>query len=73
MLKTGLRWSTEVAAHRRRGRTRLRGRGRGSSSRGSDLASVELVAKEIVARGGYAEAAEVNPLDERAVDGTCGP
>ena len=35
---------------------------------GRDLASVEIVAKEIDADGGYAEAAEVDALDERAVD-----
>ena len=35
---------------------------------GRDLASVEIVAKEIEADGGYAEAAEVDALDERAVD-----
>ena len=35
---------------------------------GRDLASVEIVAKGIVADGGYAEAAEVDALDERAVD-----
>jgi NAD(P)-dependent dehydrogenase (short-subunit alcohol dehydrogenase family) len=35
---------------------------------GRDLASVEAVAKEIVAAGGSAEAAEVDALDERAVD-----
>ena len=35
---------------------------------GRDLASVEMVAKEIVRDGGYAEAAEVDALDELAVD-----
>jgi NAD(P)-dependent dehydrogenase (short-subunit alcohol dehydrogenase family) len=35
---------------------------------GRDLASVEIVAKEIITDGGYAEAAEVDALDERAVD-----
>jgi NAD(P)-dependent dehydrogenase (short-subunit alcohol dehydrogenase family) len=35
---------------------------------GRSLAPVELVAKEIVAAGGSAEAAEVDALDERAVD-----
>jgi NAD(P)-dependent dehydrogenase (short-subunit alcohol dehydrogenase family) len=35
---------------------------------GRDLASVEIVAKEIVADGGRAEAAEVDALDERAID-----
>jgi NAD(P)-dependent dehydrogenase (short-subunit alcohol dehydrogenase family) len=35
---------------------------------GRDLASVEIVAKEIVRDGGYAEAADVDALDERAVD-----
>jgi NAD(P)-dependent dehydrogenase (short-subunit alcohol dehydrogenase family) len=35
---------------------------------GRDLASVEIVAKQIVADGGSAEAAEVDALDERAVD-----
>jgi len=35
---------------------------------GRDLASVETVAKEIVADGGTAEAAEVDALDEQAVD-----
>ncbi len=36
---------------------------------GRDAASVEIVAKEIVADGGSAEAAEVDALDEWAVDG----
>jgi NAD(P)-dependent dehydrogenase (short-subunit alcohol dehydrogenase family) len=36
---------------------------------GHSLAPVELVAKEIVAAGGAAEAAEVDALDEQAVDG----
>ncbi len=35
---------------------------------GRDLAPVEVVAKEIVAAGGSAEAAEVDALDEQAVD-----
>jgi len=35
---------------------------------GRDLASVEIVAKEIGSAGGSAEAAEVDALDERAVD-----
>jgi len=35
---------------------------------GRSLAPVELVVKEIVAAGGSAEAAEVDALDERAVD-----
>jgi NAD(P)-dependent dehydrogenase (short-subunit alcohol dehydrogenase family) len=35
---------------------------------GRDLSSVETFAKEIVADGGSAEAAEVDALDERAVD-----
>jgi NAD(P)-dependent dehydrogenase (short-subunit alcohol dehydrogenase family) len=35
---------------------------------GRDLAPVEVVAKEIGAAGGSAEAAEVDALDERAVD-----
>jgi NAD(P)-dependent dehydrogenase (short-subunit alcohol dehydrogenase family) len=35
---------------------------------GRDLASVEIVAKEIEAEGGSAEAAEVDALEERAVD-----
>ena len=35
---------------------------------GRDLASVEIVAKQIDADGGSAEAAEVDALDERAVD-----
>jgi NAD(P)-dependent dehydrogenase (short-subunit alcohol dehydrogenase family) len=35
---------------------------------GRSLAPVELVAKEIVAAGGAAEAAEIDALDERAVD-----
>ena len=35
---------------------------------GRDLASVEIAAKQIDADGGYAEAAEVDALDERAVD-----
>jgi NAD(P)-dependent dehydrogenase (short-subunit alcohol dehydrogenase family) len=36
---------------------------------GRSLAPVELVAKEIAAAGGSAEAAEVDALDERALDG----
>jgi NAD(P)-dependent dehydrogenase (short-subunit alcohol dehydrogenase family) len=35
---------------------------------GRDVASVEIVAKEVVAEGGSAEAAEVDALDEVAVD-----
>src|SRR5215207_6673695 len=35
---------------------------------GRSLAPVEVVAKDIVAAGGSAEAAEVDALDERAVD-----
>ena len=35
---------------------------------GLDLAPVEVVAKEINAAGGFAEAAEVDALDEQAVD-----
>jgi NAD(P)-dependent dehydrogenase (short-subunit alcohol dehydrogenase family) len=35
---------------------------------GSNLASVELVAKDVTAAGGSAESAEVDALDERAVD-----
>ena len=35
---------------------------------GRSLAPVELVAKEIVAAGGAAEAAEIDALDEQAVD-----
>ena len=35
---------------------------------GRHLASVEVVAKEIVAAGGSAEAAQVDALDEQAVD-----
>ena len=35
---------------------------------GRDLAPVELVAKQIVADGGSAEAAEVDALDEQAID-----
>ena len=36
---------------------------------GRDLAPVEVVAKDVVARGGSAEAAEVDALDEHAVNG----
>ncbi len=36
---------------------------------GRNLAPVEIVAKEIVSAGGTAEAAEVDALDEQAVDG----
>ncbi|GAA4563977.1 hypothetical protein GCM10023193_34370 [Planotetraspora kaengkrachanensis] len=36
---------------------------------GHSLASVEIVAKDIVSAGGSAEAAEVDALDEQAVDG----
>jgi NAD(P)-dependent dehydrogenase (short-subunit alcohol dehydrogenase family) len=36
---------------------------------GRDLAAVEVIAKEIVSAGGAAEPAEVDALDERAVDG----
>jgi NAD(P)-dependent dehydrogenase (short-subunit alcohol dehydrogenase family) len=35
---------------------------------GSNLATVELVAKDVAAAGGSAESAEVDALDERAVD-----
>ena len=35
---------------------------------GRDLASVEIIAKEIGSAGGTAEAAEIDALDERAVD-----
>jgi NAD(P)-dependent dehydrogenase (short-subunit alcohol dehydrogenase family) len=35
---------------------------------GRSLAPVEAVAKDIVSGGGYAEAAEVNALDEQAID-----
>ena len=37
---------------------------------GRNLAPVEAVAKEIVSAGGYADAAEVDALDEQAVDDT---
>jgi NAD(P)-dependent dehydrogenase (short-subunit alcohol dehydrogenase family) len=36
---------------------------------GRDLSSVEAVARDIIAAGGAAEAAQVDALDERAVDG----
>jgi len=35
---------------------------------GRDLAPVEVVAKEVVAAGGSADAAEVDALDEKAID-----
>ena len=45
-----------------------RAKGPRSSSRGGTSHRVEIVAKQIVADGGSAEAAEVDALDERAVD-----
>jgi NAD(P)-dependent dehydrogenase (short-subunit alcohol dehydrogenase family) len=49
-------------------RAHLRARGPKSFSPGRVHAAVEAVAKEIVSAGGSAEAAEVDALDEKAVD-----
>ena len=53
---------------RRCRRPRLRGEGARLFLTGRGLAAVEAVAEEIVADGGSAEAAEVDALDEQAVD-----
>ena len=53
------RWRRRTRVRLRRGRLFLTGR---------SLAPVELVAKEIVAAGGSADAAEVDSLDEQAID-----
>ena len=54
---------------RRCRRTRLRGRGgRACSLTGRGRAPVDAVAQDIVSAGGSAEAAEVDALDEQAVD-----
>ena len=54
--------------HRRCCRTRLCVRGAKLFLTGHHLAPVEAVAKDIVSAGGSAEAAEVDVLDEQAVD-----
>jgi hypothetical protein len=53
---------------RRRRRTRVCARGANLFLTGRSLTPVEVVAKEIIAAGGSAEAAEVDALDEQAVD-----
>jgi NAD(P)-dependent dehydrogenase (short-subunit alcohol dehydrogenase family) len=54
--------------YRRRCRTCLCARGGQGFLTGRHRASVEAIAKEIVSAGGAAEAAEVDALDEQAVD-----